>query len=71
MKLLYSTREINSNFLIKCSGGGIHELRGVSGFVKLVGYENANNMLRRAFACKKDKCVCKLRRGLKITFYYK
>ena len=71
MELQYTTKEINSNLLIKCSGGGVHELRGVSGFVALVGVKNANNMLRRAFSCRKDKCVCKLRRGLKVTFYYK
>lgn len=72
MQLLdYTTKEINRNFLIKCSGLGVHELRGVRGFVSLVGTKIANNLIRRAFACKNDKCVCKLRRGLKITFYYK
>ena len=30
----------------------------------------ANNLLDRAFDTKGDKCVCKLRRGLKVTFYY-
>lgn len=71
MQLSYTTKEINSNFRIKCSGMGVHELRGVNGFVDLVGVKNANNMLRRAFSSRKDKCVCKLRRGLKITFYCK
>lgn len=70
-KLQYTTKEINRNMLIKCSGLGVHELRGVTGFIKLVGIHNANQMLRRAFAFRQDKCVCKLRRGLKVTFYYK
>ncbi len=71
MELQYTTKEINRNMRIKCSGLGVHELRGVAGFVELVGVHNANQMLRRAFACRDDKCVCKLRRGVKITFYYK
>lgn len=43
-------------------------LRDSSG---LVGSELANNLLDRAFRSKADKVECKLRRGLKITFYYK
>ncbi|WP_418991884.1 ribosomal large subunit pseudouridine synthase B [Alistipes sp.] len=69
--LNYTSKEINRNLRIKVSGLGIHELKGVSGFVGLVGCELANNLLDRAFRSKGDKVACKLRRGLKITFYYK
>lgn len=33
------------------------------------GCEMANKLLSRAFRSKEDKQVCKLRRGIKITFY--
>lgn len=69
--LKYTSREVNRNFRIKVSGLGIHELKGFTGFVGLVGSELANNLLDRAFRSKADKVECKLRRGLKITFCYK
>ena len=69
--LKYTSREVNRNFRIKVSGLGIHELKGFTGFVGLVGSELANNLLDRAFRSRADKVECKLRRGLKITFYYK
>lgn len=72
--LNYTTRKINRNFKIKVSGmyGGekINTLVGVSGLVKLVNdIELTNRLLDRAFASLEDKCVCKLRRGIKISFY--
>lgn len=67
--LKYTSREVNRNFRIKVSGLGIH--KGFTGFVGLVGSELANNLLDRAFRSRADKVECKLRRGLKITFYYK
>ena len=69
--LKYTSREVNRNFRIKVSGLGIHELKGFTGFVGLVGSELANNLLDRALRSRADKVECKLRRGLKITFYYK
>lgn len=69
--LKYTSREVNRNFRIKVSGLGIHELKGFAGFVGLVGSELANNLLDRAFRSKADKVECRLRRGIKITFYYK
>ena len=63
--LKYTSREVNRNFRIKVSGLGIHELKGFTGFVGLVGSELANNLLDRAFRSKADKVECKLRRGLK------
>lgn len=73
--LEYTTKEINRTFKIKVNGlfngKKINTLVGVSGLIKLVGVEMANKMLRRAFNGKDDKTVCKLRRGIKISFYNK
>lgn len=72
--LKYTTREINGNYKIKVyglfDGKKINTLVGVSGFLKMVGdIELCNRLLDRAFKSMSDKCVCKLRRGLKISFY--
>ena len=69
-----TTTTINKNFKIKAfglnnEGKKINTLLGVSGLVKLIGEELAEKFVNRAFDCMDDKCVCKLRRGLKITFY--
>nr|DAT92800.1 MAG TPA: hypothetical protein [Caudoviricetes sp.] len=76
MSLAYSTKEINSNYRIKVSGvdangNRVHKLVGVSGAIDLIGVELFNKFLNRAFACMDDVCVCKLRRGLKFSFYAK
>ena len=69
----YSTQEINRNFKIKVSGVSegqrVHKLVGVRGLLELIGIEQANKLLKKAFEKGKDKEECKLRRGLKITFY--
>lgn len=72
--LKYTTREINHNYKIKVAGlfegAKINTLVGVSGLVRLVGdIELTNRLLDRAFNDMSDCCVCKLRRGLKISFY--
>ena len=72
--LKYTTREINRNYKIKVSGlyegSKINTLVGVSGLIKMVNdIELTNRLLDRAFATMEDKVVCKLRRGLKISFY--
>ena len=74
--LVRSVRDINRNFYIKVygvdeSGTKLNKLVGVSGILELIGYEFLNKFITRAFACKEDVCVCKLRRGLKVSFYYK
>lgn len=73
--LEYTTKEINRNFRIKVKGlvNGVklNKLVGVKGLIELVGVEMANKMLRRAFNGKDDKTVCKLRRGIQISFYNK
>lgn len=71
--MTYTTREVNANWKIKVNGlvGGkkVNILVGVSGLVNMIGKELADKFIVRAFRDMLDKCVCKLRRGLKITFY--
>lgn len=73
-KLNYTTKEINSNYKIKVSGiyegQKINTLVGVSGLIRIVGdIELVNRLLDRAFDCMGDVQVCKLRRGIKVSFY--
>jgi len=72
----YTTSEVNKNFRIKVcgvdeNGKYINKLVGVAGSIELVGVELLNKFLSRAFSCLDDVCVCKLRRGLKFSFYVK
>lgn len=74
--LTYSTTVINKNFRLKVkgvdnNGNKLNKLVGVSGLISLIGEELLNKFLDRAFACMDDICVCKLRRGLKVSFYVK
>lgn len=74
--LNYTTSCINRNFRIKVYGVDnddrkINKLVGVAGIVALVGVDMLNKLLKRAFNCLLDKCVCKLRRGLQVSFYVK
>ena len=73
--LTYTTKEINRNFKIKVNGfvngKKVNVAVGVSGLINIVGdIELVNRLLNRAFNCIGDKEICKLRRGVKITFYY-
>ena len=73
--LNYSTSEINRNFRIKVngivSGTKLNTLLGVSGAIELIGVSMLNTLLARAFSSTNDVCVCKLRRGIKFSFYAK
>lgn len=74
--LTYSTTVINKNFRLKVkgvdnNGNKLNKLVGVSGLISLIGEELLNKFLDRSFACMDDVCVCKLRRGLKVSFYVK
>lgn len=73
--LQYTTREINMNFRIKVfgivDGKKKNTLMGVWGLINLVGIELANKLFAKAFRSVGDNQVCKLRRGIKITFYAK
>ena len=74
-QLNYSTSEINRNFKIKVfgriNGKKVNTLVGVSGLINILdgATDLVNHLLDRAFKSKGDKCVCKLRRGLQISFY--
>ena len=72
--LAYTTREINHNFKIKVTGmvdgKKVNTLVGVRGLIAYVGdVELVNRLLNRAFNTMADKEVCKLRRGIRISFY--
>ncbi len=78
--MTYSSSQINRDFRIKVygyNGNGEHLnlLVGVSGLIRLIGEELADTLVKRAFKnsyfVQDGKVVCKLRRGLKITFYQK
>ena len=76
VNLRYSSVEINRSFRLMVSGidalgNKINKLVGVSGLIALIGIEMLNKLLDRAFSCLLDVCVCKLRRGLKVSFYCK
>ena len=74
--LKYSTAQINGNFKIKVSGyvngKKVNTLVGVSGLVRMLdgAIDLINRLLDRAFNCQGDVCHCKLRRGVKVSFYY-
>ena len=73
-KLNYSTAHINRNYLIKVygtteDGKKINKLVGVTGLIELIGVDFANKFIERTERAMADLCVCKLRRGLKVTFY--
>lgn len=73
---IMSTTEINSNFRIKVNGINnegrkINTLVGCDGAIKLIGKELFDKFVARAFNSTSDNTTCKLRRGLKITFYGK
>lgn len=66
--------EINRAWLLKvygvdASGLRVNKLVGVSGMVALIGVEMFNKLLLRADRCMGDVCHCKLRRGLRVSFY--
>ena len=73
--LKYTPREINRNWKIKVSGiyegQKVNTLVGVRGLLKMVDdIELTNRLLDRAFRGPLADCVvCKLRRGIKISFY--
>lgn len=74
--LAYTTKFINANFRIKVAGidnegNKINKLVGVAGIIALIGAELFNKFIGRALRDGLDKCVNRLRRGLKVTLYVK
>ena len=72
----FTTKFINQNFRIKVfgrdeNGKKINTLMGVSGIIRLIGAELFYKFVQRALDCMMDCCVCKLRRGLKVSLYVK
>lgn len=72
----FTTSWINSNFRIKVygrteDGKRVNSLYGVSGIIAMIGEALFFKFLQRAINSMADKCVCKLRRGLQISFYVK
>lgn len=72
----YTKKQVNGLFKIKvygknADGKKINTLVGVSGLIKLIGIELFNKFVTRAKKAmyNADKVICKLRRGLKVTFY--
>ena len=75
-QLNYSVSMINANFKIKVfghdkEGHKINTLVGVSGLIDLLdgAIDLVNRLLDRAFSSMGDVCHCKLRRGIKVSFY--
>lgn len=67
---------VNNNYRIKVygrtdDGRKVNTLVGCSGLRTLVGNEFFEKFVRRADSSMDDVCVCKLRRGLQVSFYVK
>lgn len=67
--------EINRDYRIKVfgflDGKKINTLVGWSGLLNIIGAELAEKFVERAYASGMDYTHCKLRRGLKVSFYNK
>lgn len=74
--LNYTKTFINRNFRMKVygvdsEGNRVNKLVGVAGLISLIGIELLNKFIDRALKVGLDKVVCKLRRGLQVSFYIK
>ena len=73
--MTYTSRQINRDFRLKVfgflNGKKINMLVGVSGLLNLIGEELMEKQIARAYRSGKDVCVCKLRRGIQISYYAK
>ena len=74
--LKYTKKFINQNFRMKVygydeNGKRINKLVGVAGLIALIGVEFINKFIDRALKAGLDKVICKLRRGLQVSFYAK
>ena len=73
--MTYTSKQINRDFRLKVfgflEGKKINMLVGVSGLLKLIGEELMDKQLNRAYKSGMDVTVCKLRRGLQVSYYTK
>lgn len=74
--LNYTKTFINKNFRLKVygvdsEGNRVNKLVGVAGLIALIGIDLLNKFIDRALNAGLDKVVCKLRRGLQVSFYIK
>lgn len=67
----FNSRFFNHNFRLKVYGCGYNQLFGYSGFVNLLGYDLAYRLFCKALSSSLDVYHYRLRRGLKVSFYYK
>ncbi len=69
-----TSKDINRNWRMKVygttgEGCRINTLMGVTGIISLIGEDFLDKFITRAESSMADSCTCKLRRGIKITFY--
>lgn len=74
--LAFTTKVINRCFRIKINGNingmKVNQLVGVAGLIDLLeDIDLVNRLIERAFNSPEYAIPCKLRRGIKITFYSK
>lgn len=74
--IMYDSKFVNQNFRIKvfgrnAEGKKINTLVGFSGCLSLIGEELMQKFIKRSLESMDDVCVCKLRRGLQVSFYVK
>ena len=74
--IMYDSKFVNQNFRIKvfgrnADGKKINTLVGFSGCLSLIGEELMQKFIKRSLESMDDVCVCKLRRGLQVSFYVK
>lgn len=72
----YTSEFINRNYRLKvygfdAYGNKVNKLVGFRGLIELIGSDLVNKFVARTLKAGQDKCTCKLRRGLQVTFYNK
>ena len=68
---IYTSKDLNRNFICRIYGNGINKAVGFSGLCAIVNDDElVQRLMDRAMNCMEDVCHCKLRRGIKVSFYY-
>lgn len=66
----HTSRDFNRNFKVKIYGNGINKAVGYSGYLAAIGDDKlAHRLLQKAADYMGDVLHCKLRRGIKVSFY--